>query len=95
MNDDFYSGLTDAERKAVDQCVTIAMTIHRGMTAAQDANAAAILQEKGMEVVAVSTDQKAMFRERAQPAVREFIVQEIGENWPRKLDAAIEVYRNI
>ena len=44
------------------------------MTAAQDANATAILSEKGMEVVPVSPEQKAMFREAAQPAVREYIV---------------------
>jgi TRAP-type transport system periplasmic protein len=95
MNDDFYNGLADAERKAVDQCVTIAMTIHRGMTAAQDANASAILAEKGMEVVPVSPEQKAEFRAKAQPAVREFIVEEIGEDWPNRLDAAIEAYRDM
>ena len=93
MNDDFYNGLTDTERKAVDQCVEIAIIIHRGMTAAQDANAAAILAEKGMEVVPVSPEQKAEFREKAQPAVRAFIVEEVGEEWPDKLDAAIEAYR--
>lgn len=94
MNEDFYQGLTADEQKAVNQCVKIAITIHRGMTAAQDANASAILKEKGMEVIPVSPAQKAMFREKAQPAVREFIVQEIGEDWPNKLDAAIEAYRN-
>ena len=94
MNDGFYQGLTDDERTAVTQCVEIAITIHRGMTAAQDANAAAILAGLGMEVVPVSPAQKALFREKAQPAVREFVVDEIGAEWPDKLDAAIETYRN-
>lgn len=94
MNEDFYQGLTDVEKTAVNQCVQIAITIHRGMTAAQDANAATILSEKGMEVVPVSPEQKEMFRERSQPAVREYIVSEIGEDWPNKLDAAVQAYRD-
>ena len=93
MSDDFYNGLTEVEKTAVDQCVVIAKTIHRGMTAAQDANATAILSEKGMEVVPVSPEQKAEFRAKAQPAVREFIVSEIGNEWPDRLDAAVKAYR--
>ncbi len=91
--DSFYEGLTENEQAAVDQCVQISKVIHRGMTAAQDANAATILGEKGLEVVPVSPDQKQMFRELAQPAVREFIVGEIGEDWPNKLDDAVSAYR--
>ena len=93
MSDAFYEGLTDAEKQAVNQCVEIAKVIHRAMTAAQDANASAILAEKGMEVVPVSPEQKAMFRELAQPAVREYIVSELGEEWPDKHSAAVEAYR--
>ncbi|WP_420335158.1 DctP family TRAP transporter solute-binding subunit [Roseibium sp.] len=94
INDDFYESLTDAEKAAVGQCVEISKVIHRGMTAAQDANAATILGEKGLEVIPVSPEQKAKFRELAQPAVREYIVGEIGEEWPGKLDAAVAQYRN-
>lgn len=93
MSDSFYEGLTESEQTAVNQCVEISKVIHRGMTAAQDANATAILSEKGMEVVPVSPDQKEMFRQAAQPAVREFIVGEIGEDWPNRLDEAVAAYR--
>ncbi|WP_217361230.1 DctP family TRAP transporter solute-binding subunit [Ruegeria arenilitoris] len=93
MSDAFFQSLTDDEKKAVEQCVEISKTIHRGMTAAQDANATAILSGKGMEVVPVSPEQKAMFRAAAQPAVREYIVGEIGEDWPNRLDAAVEAYK--
>lgn len=94
MNDAFYEGLTDAEKTAVNQCVNVAITIHRGMTAAQDANASAILSGLGMEVTPVSPEQKAMFREKAQPAVREYIVSDIGADWPDRLDAAVAAYRD-
>ncbi|MEP3333173.1 DctP family TRAP transporter solute-binding subunit [Sedimentitalea sp.] len=93
MSDMFYQSLTEEEQTAVEQCVEIAKVIHRGMTAAQDANATAILSEKGMEVVPVSPEQKAAFRAAAQPAVREYVVDDIGSEWPDRLDAAIEAYR--
>jgi len=93
MADSFYESLTDAEKRAVNECVEISKTIHRGMTAAQDANATAILSEKGMEVVPVTPEQKAKFRAAAQPAVREYIVGEIGAEWPDRLDAAVAAYR--
>jgi len=93
MSDAFYDSLTPDEQTAVNQCVEIAKVIHRGMTAAQDANAATILAEKGMTVTPVTPEQKARFREMAQPAVREWIVEEIGPAWPEKLDEAVEAYR--
>jgi len=93
MNEDFYKSLSTDEQRAVNQCVKIAMTIHRGMTAAQDANVTAILSAKGMEVTPVSPEQKAQFRALAQPAVRDFIVSEIGNDWPDRLDAAVKAYR--
>ena len=93
MGEDFFQSLTGDEQTAVAQCVEISKTIHRGMTAAQDANATAILSDKGMEVVPVSPAQKALFRDAAQPAVRDFIVSEIGEDWPNALDSAVATYR--
>ncbi|GMG85424.1 TRAP transporter substrate-binding protein [Paralimibaculum aggregatum] len=93
MNDAFFESLEPAEQTAIEQCVVIAKTIHRGMTAAQDANATTLLAEKGLTVTPLSPEQKAAFRALAQPAVREFIVGEIGEEWPDRLDAAVDAYR--
>ncbi|UCE30543.1 MAG: DctP family TRAP transporter solute-binding subunit [Burkholderiales bacterium] len=93
MNDGFYQGLSDQQKTAVNQCVEIAKVIHRGMTAAQDANATTILSGKGMTVVPVTPENKDKFRARAQPAVREFIVGQIGDEWPKRLDEAIKAYR--
>jgi tripartite ATP-independent transporter DctP family solute receptor len=93
INETFYQALSDDERGALHTCVEIAKVIHRGMTAAQDTNATTILSEHGMEVIALTPEQRAAFRERAQPAVREWVVSEIGEEWPSKLDQALEEYR--
>ncbi len=93
INEGFYSGLAGGEQKALNQCVEIAKVIHRGMTAAQDANATTILSEKGLQVTALSPTQKAEFRKMAQPAVRTWVEDQIGKEWPAKLDAAIQAYR--
>jgi len=93
INNGFYEGLNKDEQIAVDQCSQIAITIHRGMTAAQDANAQSLLTEKGMEVTPFTPEQKEQFRQLAQPAVRKFIEQDIGTEWPQKLDEAISDYR--
>ena len=93
VNETFFGSLNAGEKKALGQCVDIAKTIHRGMTAAQDANAATILSDKGLEVTAITPEQKEEFRKLAQPAVREWVVEQIGADWPNKLDAAIADYR--
>lgn len=94
INEAFYQSLTDDERKALHRCTEIAKVIHRGMTAAQDTNATTILSERGMTVTPLTPEQRQAFRERAQPAVREWVVEQIGEDWPDRLDAAIEEYRS-
>ena len=94
INEAFYQGLSPEEQTALHQCTEIAKVIHHGMTAAQDTNAPTILGERGMGVTPLSPAQKAVFREKAQPAVREWVVEEIGEEWPAKLDAALEEYRD-
>lgn len=94
MSDAFYGSLSEAEQGAISSCVPIAMTIHRGMTAAQDANAATILGDLGLEVTSLTPEQREAFRELAQPAVREFIEGEIGTEWPTMLDEAIAAYRS-
>ena len=93
INENFFKGLSEKEQKVVLRGVEIAKVIHRGMTAAQDANATEILGEKGLTVTPLSGEQKALFREKAQPAVKAWIVEKIGDKWPNKLDAAVAEYR--
>ncbi len=93
INEPFYQSLSADEQTALNQCIEIAKVIHRGMTAAQDTNATTILGEKGLEVTPITPAQKALFREKAQPAVRAWVVEQIGDEWPDKLDEAIAAYR--
>ena len=93
INDAFFNSLTEKEQKVVLRGIQIAKVIHRGMTAAQDANAEVILSEKGLKVTPLSAEQKAEFRKLAQPAVRAWVEEQIGKEWPAKLEAAVNGYR--
>jgi TRAP-type C4-dicarboxylate transport system substrate-binding protein len=93
MNDRFYQSLTPSEQKVVQRGVEIAKIIHRGMTSAQDTNAPTLLTGVGMQVTPLTPDQVAAFRKKAQPAVVEWVKEQIGSEWVDKLFAAIEDYR--
>ena len=93
MNDRFYDSLTPKEQKVIRKGVDIAKIIHRGMTSAQDLNAPAILGSVGMQVTPLSPEQVMAFRKQAQPAVRAWVVEQIGKEWVDKIFAAIEDYR--
>ena len=93
MNERFFSSLTPHEQEVVTKGVNIAKIIHRGMTAAQDMNAPAILGTVGMEVTALSADEVKAFRDKSQPPVKAWIEGQIGKEWVEKLFAEIEKYR--
>lgn len=92
MSDRFWNRLGNEEKAAVSQGIEIAKVIHRGMTTAQDANAEPILKEKGMEVQRLTSQQIDAFRQKAQPAVREWLEaqSDIGREWVEKLLAATQ-----
>ena len=90
MNNKFYEELTAEEQQAVQEGIEIAKWIHRGMTAAQDANATTILSDVGMEVTPLSPDQVAAFRDKAQKPVADWVAGEIGQEWVDGLFAAVD-----
>jgi tripartite ATP-independent transporter DctP family solute receptor len=93
MNEKFFNTLTPEEQKVVLRGVQIAKIIHRGMTAAQDMNAPAILGTVGMEVTPLSADEVEAFREKSQPPVKAWIEEQIGKEWVDKIFAEIANYR--
>jgi len=93
MNDRFFNSLTPEQQKIVLKGVEIAKVIHRGMTAAQDLNAPAILGQVGMEVTALSPEQVAVFRTKSQPPVKAWVEEQIGKEWVDKLFVQIDNYR--
>lgn len=90
MSDAFYQGLTDEQKKIVDEGVAIAKDIHRKMTSQQDMDAGKILAEKGMTVTELTPEQIDAFRKIAQPAVRAHLEKDVGKEIVAKLIAATE-----
>lgn len=90
ISDAFWQGLTEEQQAIIEDGAEIAIGIHRGMTAAQDSNAATILAEHGMTVTTLTPAQIAEFRELAQPAVREYLDEQVGADLVDGLIAAIE-----
>jgi tripartite ATP-independent transporter DctP family solute receptor len=93
VNERFYRGLTDVERKAVDEGTAKAIAIHRRMTADQDRNAKAILEKVGMEVYVPTAAQIGEFRKLAQPPVRQWAETEIGKGYVDALFKAVDATR--
>lgn len=93
VNERFYRGLSDAERKAVVDGTRIAMEIHRKMTSEQDLKAKEILSKLGMEVTEIGPAQVAEFRKLAQPPVTDFVAKDVGKEWVDRLFAAIKATR--
>lgn len=93
INERFYRGLSDVQRKAVVDGTKIAMDIHRRMTSEQDLKAKEILSKLGMEVTEIGPAQVAEFRKLAQPPVTDFVAKDVGKEWVDRLFAAIKETR--
>lgn len=90
VSDAFWQGLSPEQQEIVETGTDIAVTIHRGMTAAQDMNAGTILGEKGMTVTTLTPAEVSAFREAAQPAVREYLEEQHGAELVGALVSAID-----
>ena len=90
FSDIVWQQLTETEQQIVRDGATIAMGIHRGMTAAQDSNAGTMLAGLGLTVTALTPEQRAAFAELAQPAVRQYLDGQVGAELVDALLAAID-----
>jgi C4-dicarboxylate-binding protein DctP len=93
MNENFYQGLSPAEKKAVEEGTQKAIAIHRKMTSDQDRNAKPILAKVGMQVYVPTAEQVGEFRKLAQPPVKEWAEKEIGKEYVDSLFKAIDATR--
>jgi TRAP-type transport system periplasmic protein len=88
MSDKVWTGMTDAQRKAVDATLKEAIVQHRERLGKAVGDLTAKLKERGMQVVEV--DKKA-FRDVMWPkASRPYIVKTWGEDAVKKLEALAE-----
>lgn len=88
MNDDFYNGLSDAQKAAVDQAALKALEAEYGMYTANEAANLQILKENGLQVTELTSEQIDAFRQACQPQVLEYLRSVMDT--PELLDQAIE-----
>jgi len=91
INDEFFQSLTPAEQAVVGRAGKIAAAMGRAIQQFNTAEGVTKVSEEGMAVYSPTADELAMFREKAQPAVKEWLTGELGDDkvWIEKLDAAI------
>lgn len=91
INDEFFQSLTPAEQAVVARAGKIAATMGRAIQQFNTAEGVTKVSDEGMVVYSPTAGELAMFREKAQPAVKEWLIGELGDDkgWIEKLDAAI------
>lgn len=91
INDDFYQSLKPAEQEVVAKAARVAGLMGRAIQEWSTAEGVNKVQAEGMQVYSPTADELAMFREKAQPAVKTWLAGQLGDEavWIKKLDAAI------
>jgi tripartite ATP-independent transporter DctP family solute receptor len=91
ISDEWFQSLDAAEQEVVMKAAKVAGNMGRSIQQWNTASGVNKVQEEGMEVYSPTADELAMFRDKAQPAVKEWLAGELGDDaaWIEKLDAAV------
>lgn len=91
INDEFFQSLTPAEQEVVSRAAIVAGNMGRSIQQWSTAQGVNAVQAEGMQVYSPTSDELAMFRDAAQPAVREWLAGELGDQavWIDRLDDAL------
>ncbi|WP_321342258.1 DctP family TRAP transporter solute-binding subunit [Breoghania sp.] len=91
INDEFFQSLTASQKEVVARAGKIAGVMGRSIQQFNTAEGVTKVTAEGMEVYSPTADELAMFREKAQPAVKTWLAGELGDDavWIDKLDQAV------
>ncbi|WP_455374110.1 DctP family TRAP transporter solute-binding subunit [Limibacillus halophilus] len=89
--DEWFQSLDPAEQAVVAKAAKVAGNMGRAIQQWNTASGVNKVQEEGMQVYSPTGEELAMFREKAQPAVKNWLAGELGGDavWIEKLDAAV------
>ncbi len=92
INDAFFQSLSPAEREVVAKAAVVAGNMGRAIQQWGTAAGVNQVQEEGMQVYSPTAEELAMFRDKAQPAVKTWLAGELGDDaaWIGQLDAAVK-----
>jgi TRAP-type C4-dicarboxylate transport system substrate-binding protein len=91
ISDEFFQSLDGAQQEVVMKAAKVAGNMGRAIQQWNTASGVNAVQEEGMQVYSPTAEELAMFREKAQPAVREWLAGELGDEavWIDKLEEAL------
>jgi tripartite ATP-independent transporter DctP family solute receptor len=88
INQKFYDSLSKEEQEVVNYAATSAIVAGRGISRiieASDRGLPALAQK--MEIYSPTPEEKAMFREAAVPAVKQYVIESLGKEGEEMLNA--------
>lgn len=92
INDEFFQSLSDQEQAVVARAAKVAGTVGRAIQQFNSAQGLSAISAEGVEVYSPTAEELGQFRELAQPAVLEWLRDELGDDaaWIDRLQAAID-----
>lgn len=92
INDEFFQSLSEQEQAVVARAATVAGTVGRAIQQFNSAQGLSAMASEGVTVYAPTAEELGQFRELAQPAVLEWLREELGDDaeWIDRLQAALD-----
>ncbi len=91
INEDVLKGLKAEDQAIVKRAARVAAVAGRAVQQLNSAEGLSKLAENGMEITSPTAEQLAMFREKAQPAVINWLKGEVDAGWIEKVQDAVAV----
>ncbi len=91
INDEFFGSLPENDQAIIKKAARIAGVMGRAIQEFNTAEGVTKVAAEGMKVYSPTAEEMASFKKLAQPAVKEWLAGELGDEavWIKKLDAAV------
>jgi len=91
INEEWYQSLPDDLKVALVEAERVAQATYNGFGALLGATGLEELKSLGMEVYAPTPEEMQMFKDKAVPYVREYMEEELGEEFVAEYLKAVEL----
>lgn len=91
INDEFFQSLSTTDQAIIEKAARVAGVMGRAIQQFNTAEGVTTVAAEGMKVYSPTAAELAQFKELAQPAVKKWLAEELGDDsgWIEKLDTAV------
>jgi len=89
INEAWYQSLPDDLKGVIRQAAQVALETNRGLSVANEASGRAFLESEGVSIYEPTAEEKAAFREKAQPAAIEWLKTQMDPKVLDEIQAAV------